>query len=587
STDLKPLPLISSPNTVSLGSIITRCKVFAKRLDEKDPVKAEILGIRTVKPSRRSRFAKPLDDSNELESENGSGDKEEERLEFYLHWIGYNKRLDEWVTGSRIRLDRSIEWPTATSSSTSSTSTPTNSSVPSSGKLPRKSTPPTTANQQKRESSKLRRVALKNSQKLTKKQQLLQKKQRQQQQQQQQQQQNNSPSKKKNINKKNFSNKDTPSSPTKQADVESGVSEDDDDEDKGEMVEAHDDDDGDDRMDEDEDEDDEDDEEDEEDEDEMEIDQSPSQFSKQDEIEKLRTSGSMTQSHHEISRVKNLDRIQIGKHEVEAWYFSPYPIEFAHTPILYICEFCLLFYGSEFQLYRHRQKCTLLHPPGNEIYRADDIHFFEIDGRKQKTWCRNLSLLSKCFLDHKTLYYDVDPFMYYVMCQRDSNGLHMIGYFSKEKESAENYNVACILTLPQYQRLGFGKLLIEFSYELSKKEGKLGSPEKPLSDLGLLSYRAYWEEVIVGFILESLDRNEDVSIDEIAQKTAIVHADIMHVCQALQMLKYHNKQHIFCLSEAIIERYQKMKRKKRRRIQTNQLSWKPPVFSRAQLQFGF
>ncbi|KAH9457209.1 hypothetical protein Pst134EA_021091 [Puccinia striiformis f. sp. tritici] len=331
----------------------------------------------------------------------------------------------------------------------------------------------------------------------------------------------------------------------------------------------------------------EDDEDEDDEDDEGDLDRPRNQFSKEDEIEKLRTSGSMTQSHHEISRVKNLDRIQIGKHEVGAWYFSPYPIEFAHIPILYICEFCLSFYGSEAQIHRHRVKCTLLHPPGNEIYRSEEIHFFEIDGRRQKTWCRNLSLLSKCFLDHKTLYYDVDPFLYYVMCQRDSNGLHLIGYFSKEKESAENYNVACILTLPQYQRLGFGKLLIEFSYELSKKEGKLGSPEKPLSDLGLLSYRAYWEETIVGFIFECQKKAEGVSIDEIAQKTAIVHSDVMHVCQTLQLLKYRDKQHIICLSDAIIERYEKTNKKNRRRIQPNQLIWKPPVFSRAQLQFGF
>lgn len=33
----------------------------------------------------------------------------------------------------------------------------------------------------------------------------------------------------------------------------------------------------------------------------------------------------------------------------------------------------------------------------------------------------------------------------------------------QEKESTEDYNVACILTLPQYQRKGYGKLLIEFS----------------------------------------------------------------------------------------------------------------------------
>ena len=159
----------------------------------------------------------------------------------------------------------------------------------------------------------------------------------------------------------------------------------------------------------------------------------PSAFSKEKEIEKLRTSGSMTQSVSEIARVKNLNRLQIGRHEVEAWYFSPYPKEYAHLPVLYICEFCLAFFPSLFMFSRHRQRCTMLHPPGNEIYRHEDISFYEIDGKRQLTWCRNLSLLSKCFLDQyvaflpinrpffltevysKTLYYDVTPFLYYVM----------------------------------------------------------------------------------------------------------------------------------------------------------------------------
>lgn len=60
-------------------------------------------------------------------------------------------------------------------------------------------------------------------------------------------------------------------------------------------------------------------------------------------------------------------------------------------------------------------------------------------------------------------YYDTDPFLFYVMTQFDGRGFHLVGYFSKEKESSEDYNVACILTLPPYQRKGFGKLLIEFS----------------------------------------------------------------------------------------------------------------------------
>ena len=45
----------------------------------------------------------------------------------------------------------------------------------------------------------------------------------------------------------------------------------------------------------------------------------------------------------------------------------------------------------------------------------------------------------------------LDPFLFYVMCESDHRGAHIVGYFSKEKESAEEYNVACILTLPSHQ----------------------------------------------------------------------------------------------------------------------------------------
>lgn len=96
-----------------------------------------------------------------------------------------------------------------------------------------------------------------------------------------------------------------------------------------------------------------------------------------------------------------------------------------------------------------------------------------MDGRKEGIYCQNLCYLSKMFLDHKTLYYDVDLFLFYIMCELDDRGAHIVGYFSKEKHSEEGYNLACILTLPPYQRKGYGKFLISLSYELSKIERKV------------------------------------------------------------------------------------------------------------------
>ena len=46
-------------------------------------------------------------------------------------------------------------------------------------------------------------------------------------------------------------------------------------------------------------------------------------------------------------------------------------------------------------------------------------------------YAQNLCLLAKMFLDHKTLYYDTDPFLFYVMTEYDSIGFHIVGYFSK------------------------------------------------------------------------------------------------------------------------------------------------------------
>ncbi|KAH9931055.1 histone acetyltransferase [Epithele typhae] len=524
----QPPPPITPGGTYAIQTVSVGCKLYIRRPgpDGHDEERlAEILSIRDKPTNPYGTRVKREDDAT----------RPEDRLEFFVHWDQFNKRLDDWVPGSRLVLSRDLEWPRP-------------KATPTPKKAASKKTPA------KKQQSLLKRAATAHA-----------------------------------LTAKGDWGSPAPGTPGSQPastraspspgpsilgqkrktlhDEEEEEEEDLDADAEGEMdVDAE----G----------------------DVLDLDSTEpppppptvSFFSKEQEIEKLRTSGSMTQSISEIARVKNLNRLQIGRHEVDAWYFSPYPQEFAHLPILYICEFCLCYFGSEFMLSRHRKRCNLFHPPGNEIYRHEEISFFELDGKRQLAWCRNLSLLSKCFLDHKTLYYDVTPFLYYVMCKRDEYGCHMVGYFSKEKESADSYNVACILTLPQHQRHGYGKLLIEFSYELSKREGKLGSPEKPLSDLGLLGYRAYWAETIIDLLMNA---TEDVSIDDIAQKTSITHADVMNTCTTLQLFKHYKGQHVISIPEAVQDKYRKAKEKRKRRIHPQNLLWKPPVFSRDQLRFGW
>ncbi|XP_060652712.1 LOW QUALITY PROTEIN: uncharacterized protein LOC132789005 [Drosophila nasuta] len=228
--------------------------------------------------------------------------------------------------------------------------------------------------------------------------------------------------------------------------------------------------------------------------------------------------------------------IEIGKWNIETWYSSPFPQEYARLLKLFLCEFCLKYTKSRSVLDRHQNKCIWKQPPGTEIFRQGDISVFEVDGNVNKIYCQNLCLLAKFFLDHKTLYYDVEPFLFYILTKNDQVGCHLVGYFSKEKHCSQKYNVSCILTLPQYQRQGYGRFLIDFSYLLSREEGQLGTPEKPLSDLGRLSYFSYWKSVVLEYLYKY--RNKKViTFKDIAIKTGLAISDIALAFELLNFIK--------------------------------------------------
>ena len=269
--------------------------------------------------------------------------------------------------------------------------------------------------------------------------------------------------------------------------------------------------------------------------------------------------------------------IEFGKHQINTWYSSPYPQEYAMLPKLYLCEFCLKYMKSRSILKRHRAKCNWFHPPANEIYRHNDLSIFEVDGMASKIYCQNLCLLAKLFLDHKTLYYDVEPFLFYVLTKNDRKGCHLVGYFSKEKSCQQKYNVSCIMTMPQYQRMGYGRFLIDFSYLLSRVEGQAGSPEKPLSDLGRISYHSYWKSTIMEYLFKST--SSKLSIRTISKDTGMDAQDISATLQMLGMVKLKEDGHVVIVKDmTMLEAHmERVKRKTRVPLDPDALHWSPLV----------
>uniref|UniRef100_A0A3P8T4G1 histone acetyltransferase n=1 Tax=Amphiprion percula TaxID=161767 RepID=A0A3P8T4G1_AMPPE len=267
--------------------------------------------------------------------------------------------------------------------------------------------------------------------------------------------------------------------------------------------------------------------------------------------------------------------IEFGKYEIQTWYSSPYPPEYSRLQKLYLCEFCLKYMRSKNILQRHTKKCGWFHPPANEIYRKDNLSVFEVDGNVSKLFCQNLCLLAKLFLDHKTLYYDVEPFLFYILTKNDEKGCHLVGYFSKEKLCQQKYNVSCIMIMPQYQRQGFGRFLIDFSYLLTRQEGQAGSPEKPLSDLGRLSYLAYWKSVILEHLYKHPDKH--ISVKGISRATGMCPHDIAATLQQLGMIDRQDGRIVLIRRERLIQRHMERLRANPRQneVDPDALRWTP------------
>ncbi|KAG8162187.1 hypothetical protein KVR01_007952 [Diaporthe batatas] len=194
---------------------------------------------------------------------------------------------------------------------------------------------------------------------------------------------------------------------------------------------------------------------------------------------------------------------------------------------------------------------------------------WEVDGEEEGLFCQNLSLFAKLFLDNKSVFFDVVGFKYYLLVHTTPRPPHspspqeptdkgeededaaaqplplplkhqIVGFFSKEKLSWDNNNLACILIFPPWQRKGLGALLMGVSYEISRREGVVGGPEKPISDLGKRGYKRFWAGEIAAWLL-GLDTSGDeevvVDAEECSQATWIVPEDCLAVLREMGVVE--------------------------------------------------
>lgn len=172
-----------------------------------------------------------------------------------------------------------------------------------------------------------------------------------------------------------------------------------------------------------------------------------------------------------------------------------------------VCGHCLGYAPDPNSILAHAEHCHHSTPPGVCIWKHGKLSMYEVGGKGYQAWCQNLALLMKLFIGCKAQVTMTERMRFYVLVEHvlhDEDGVsfEVVGAFSKfkdefNKSGREHENVSCILVFPEFQGCGYGKFLVQFSYELTRREGRTcGSPERPLSNGGAALYTAFWAAVL-------------------------------------------------------------------------------------------
>lgn len=262
--------------------------------------------------------------------------------------------------------------------------------------------------------------------------------------------------------------------------------------------------------------------------------------------------------------------VHYGQHKFAPWYQSPgyidmeaktlksyrskepqtlwkgISLENGETELdIHICPNCFLYSSQASDITAHQKFCHFRSSsPGQLVYKGEDFLIRRLEyeetpeePNRMKLFMQAISLFGRMFLETKSICFALDGFEFFVAYDAVS-GLPA-GFFSKEKQSWHDYNLACIVVFPPFQRRGLGQLLIGYSYYLSRKVGKLGGPEHPLSKHGRKTYLAYWNQAL-SQALTTMDRPPK-TLRELCDITGIASTDVVITLEDMGALKHDKK----------------------------------------------
>ncbi|KAF8536239.1 acyl-CoA N-acyltransferase, partial [Trichophaea hybrida] len=202
---------------------------------------------------------------------------------------------------------------------------------------------------------------------------------------------------------------------------------------------------------------------------------------------------------------KDVSAVVLGTHLMKPWYASSYKEKLLGDACrkdgrLYVCEYCFKYSPDISRMMGHQKFCPLAQSGalGTCVYTGNGYEIHEVDGSEHPLFCQNLCLFANCF-STLNLCATKSNLLFYTLVETspDTGYQHVVGFFSKERISWDDYNLACILVFPPYQRRGLGKLLISFSYELSKMNTRWAL------SIGPQGYIAYWSSCIAQTIMQT------------------------------------------------------------------------------------